>query len=461
AETGTAHSTSIKMATIDSTISLATFSVRWSGSDLDLTLERPDSSVINPDSAQGNSNITYFSSPTFESYTIDSPMPGEWKLLIEGVEVPPEGEEYLAQVVAETDLTMDIFLDKDQYLKGEPIGVSATILNVSEPVTGANVIADVLTPIEIDSLVLYDDGLHGDSLADDGIYANYYNTTDTRGLYRFTGKASGTIGGESFTRRGVETSTYLIFLDPVAGAGGPYLGDIGEPIIFDASESYDEDGSIVAYHWQFGDGDTGTGVNPTHPYSNDSIYTVMLTVTDEDGLTDSITTTTSIGNPFVEFIFPPWPYLYDPLRGLDTLRWTAYDATDTTDLDICLYYTPDSGQTWSEINDTLENTGEYEWNTTTLPDSIYVLKIEAIDKQGNVGVDFRLVGIINRVRGDANGDGEITISDVVYLVNYVFKDGPAPEPIQSADVNCDDTVDIIDAVYLVNYLFKDGPPPCQ
>ena len=63
-------------------------------------------------------------------------------------------------------------------------------------------------------------------------------------------------------------------------------------------------------------------------------------------------------------------------------------------------------------------------------------------------------------RGDANADGEITISDVVYIINYLFKNGSPPVPLDSGDANCDGNVDIIDAVYLVNYLFKGGPPPC-
>jgi hypothetical protein len=63
-------------------------------------------------------------------------------------------------------------------------------------------------------------------------------------------------------------------------------------------------------------------------------------------------------------------------------------------------------------------------------------------------------------RGDVNGDGEINMADVVYLVNYLFVEGPEPQPWQSGDVNCDGAVDISDVIYLVNYLFINGLPPC-
>ncbi|MDP3026007.1 MAG: dockerin type I repeat-containing protein [candidate division Zixibacteria bacterium] len=63
-------------------------------------------------------------------------------------------------------------------------------------------------------------------------------------------------------------------------------------------------------------------------------------------------------------------------------------------------------------------------------------------------------------RGDANGDGKTTVSDVVFLVNYLFKGGPAPVPLESGNANCDTKVTVSDVVYLVNYLFKGGPPPC-
>lgn len=61
--------------------------------------------------------------------------------------------------------------------------------------------------------------------------------------------------------------------------------------------------------------------------------------------------------------------------------------------------------------------------------------------------------------GDANGDGSLTVSDVVYLVNYLFKGGPVPKPYEAGEANCDGKITVSDVVYLVNYLFKGGPPP--
>jgi len=61
--------------------------------------------------------------------------------------------------------------------------------------------------------------------------------------------------------------------------------------------------------------------------------------------------------------------------------------------------------------------------------------------------------------GDANGDGEINIADVVHLVNYLFIGGPDPVSLEAGDANCDGVINIADAVYLINYLFIGGPPP--
>jgi photosystem II stability/assembly factor-like uncharacterized protein len=63
--------------------------------------------------------------------------------------------------------------------------------------------------------------------------------------------------------------------------------------------------------------------------------------------------------------------------------------------------------------------------------------------------------------GDANADGKVTVSDVVYLVGYLFKGGLKPVPLEAGDANCDGNITVGDVVYLINYLFKGGPKPCS
>jgi hypothetical protein len=63
------------------------------------------------------------------------------------------------------------------------------------------------------------------------------------------------------------------------------------------------------------------------------------------------------------------------------------------------------------------------------------------------------------LRGDLNGDGMIAPGDIVSLLNYLFRDGPAPDPMEAGDANCDEVVGPSDVVYLLNYLFRDGPEP--
>ncbi|MEE9441169.1 MAG: M20/M25/M40 family metallo-hydrolase [candidate division Zixibacteria bacterium] len=63
--------------------------------------------------------------------------------------------------------------------------------------------------------------------------------------------------------------------------------------------------------------------------------------------------------------------------------------------------------------------------------------------------------------GDANSDESINIGDAVYIINHIFKNGPAPDPIQSCNVNCDGACNVGDAVYLINHVFKGGNIPCE
>jgi hypothetical protein len=64
---------------------------------------------------------------------------------------------------------------------------------------------------------------------------------------------------------------------------------------------------------------------------------------------------------------------------------------------------------------------------------------------------------------DVNGNGlGPDISDLIYMVTYMFQGGPEPIPIVlSADINCDLGLDITDLIFLVNYMFQGGPLPCD
>ncbi|MCK4656196.1 MAG: hypothetical protein KAT85_04170 [candidate division Zixibacteria bacterium] len=63
--------------------------------------------------------------------------------------------------------------------------------------------------------------------------------------------------------------------------------------------------------------------------------------------------------------------------------------------------------------------------------------------------------------GDVDGSGSIDIDDVVYLVNYIFTGGPAPNPYYVGDANCSIDIDIDDVVYLITYIFSGGYDPCD
>jgi hypothetical protein len=81
---------------------------------------------------------------------------------------------------------------------------------------------------------------------------------------------------------------------PVADAGPDVNAQVRQNITFDGSGSYDPDGTISSYDWDFGDGKTGTGMIVNHKYRKAGTYVVTLTVTDNDGGTGQDTATVTI-----------------------------------------------------------------------------------------------------------------------------------------------------------------------
>lgn len=117
-------------------------------------------------------------------------------------------------------------------------------------------------------------------------------------------------------------------IPPVAVANGPYTGTEGVAVSFSSSGSNDPDGSISSYLWNFGDGTTSASQNPSHTYVSAGTYNVSLTVTDNEGATNSNATTATItpaGGSTVELSFDDfengWGAWSD--GGSDCSRYTS------------------------------------------------------------------------------------------------------------------------------------------
>lgn len=257
--TGTVEENKIdrKTVVVDSTVSDAIFSLSWadSSSRINMVLVKPDGTIINPETAENNEYIDFVSGGTYQYYRVVSPalIPGVWEMEIQGGTITEsEGKElralenginYAVQVTAVSSLTSRLFFDRDSYSLMEPIKLVMSISD-SEPILGATVTVDVSAPspttaelipmsewIEIngdlvpdpdqlselttsdragsDSLALFDDGQHGDGLANDGVYANLFLRTYDPGTYKFSIKATGiSTLGDQFERYG-ELSTYI------------------------------------------------------------------------------------------------------------------------------------------------------------------------------------------------------------------------------------------------------------
>lgn len=128
----------------------------------------------------------------------------------------------------------------------------------------------------------------------------------TMGVCNFTVDSRITsLGGRTTTE---SQSVYVVVeAPPVADfAFSPLRPLVSESVTFNGSSSYDLDGSIVDYSWDFGDGQFQSGAVVVHAYSQIGNYTVILNVTDNDGLSDTENKTIMVRNtPLAQFTYLP------------------------------------------------------------------------------------------------------------------------------------------------------------
>jgi hypothetical protein len=168
------------------------------------------------------------------------------------------------------------------------------------------------------------------TISDDGSFT-YTPNPGFMGLDSFTYVATdGTLSSAPAT-----VTITVNNVPPVSDPGGPYLGTLDELVLFDGSGSFDPDGTIIAYVWDFGDGSVGAGPAPTHTYAAGGIYTVTLTVTDNDGTTDTATSTVYIPVP-VSIDIKPGDGLNNinpKSKGLVAVAILTTDEFDATTVD--------------------------------------------------------------------------------------------------------------------------------
>jgi PKD repeat protein len=100
-------------------------------------------------------------------------------------------------------------------------------------------------------------------------------------------------GLSATTTRQITVSTTL----PAGSANfvfSPTDPHTGDTVFFNASSSTITD--VSSYSWDFGDGSTASGVNPTHVYTNERTFTVSLTVTNSRGQVASVSKTVTVNN---------------------------------------------------------------------------------------------------------------------------------------------------------------------
>jgi hypothetical protein len=216
--------------------------------------------------------------------------------------------------------------------------------------------------------------------------------------------------------------------------------------------------------WIFSNNGDATFMLDSIYEAGSGIYSVSAADLDGDGHVDLATASYNHSQVSVLLNQGDGTFSAPSAYGVDNYPYSLFAADLDGDGDIDL----------STVNDRSDNVSVLlnYGDGTFIPYATYSVGDEprsvfAADLDGDGDLDlatanaysFDVSVLLNVLRGDANGNGAVEPGDIVYLINYLFRNDPPPDPYQTGDCNCDGEVDPGDVVYLINYLFRGWPPP--
>lgn len=267
---------------------------------------------------------------------------------------------------------------------------------------------------------------------------------------------------------------------PLADAGGPYEGVVGDRLTVDGSASTDVDGTIVLYEWDLdndGHYDDAIGVTTEIDAAAVGIFTVGLRVTDDDGAQDSDTATLDIAD-VVESNQPP--YLAYPIEGQNAPANRKFRLR----LQSNTFVDPDAGQSlryaatqadgsplprWLRFN---SQTRTFSGRPLVRDAGQYDIRVTATDSGSpalSAWTDFTIDVTPHRfpwqnadLPQDVDGNEQVTSLDALILITHLGTagSGSVPEPAGASmdesssflDVSGDNLVSPVDVLMVVNHL---------